>query len=251
MADVIKGCADFATSASIGVVGVGDSVGDLIKAHRSIERSCVQIYVPRMSRREMAEIIGRAQGRTMITFTQDSIALITQLAQGFPHYVHLLGLCSALDAKSLALEVVDVKNVAAGIKAALRRTQKSLLDGYTVATESPRKDALLKHVLAACALAPVDLQGFFRPSDVQKPLSEILEKDVEVSNFISHLSQFISAQRGPILQRTGRERQYKFRFIDPMMQPMVIMQAINNNLISRLEDFVRVARDQLELDLGS
>jgi hypothetical protein len=37
---------------------------------------------------------------------------------------------------------------------------------------------------------------------------------------------------GPVLQKTGIPRRYRFRFVDPLMQPYTIMHGIKNDLVS-------------------
>jgi hypothetical protein len=55
-ADTIKALSDRLVRATVFVIGVADSVADLIREHRSIERALVQIHMRRMSREEIAEI---------------------------------------------------------------------------------------------------------------------------------------------------------------------------------------------------
>src|SRR6185312_15389020 len=86
-------------------------------------------------------------------------------------------------------------------------------------------------VLLACALAKTDDRGFFTPNSVVEPLTSILGKPVKIANFQNHLKEFISKERCAILIRRGKERAYKFRFTDPMMQPYIIMRGVEEGLI--------------------
>ncbi len=83
----------------------------------------------------------------------------------------------------------------------------------------------------ACALAKTDDRGLFAPNAVVPPLTKILGREVTIANFQNHLKKFISDERERILVRRGKERAYKFRFRDPMMQPFVIMKGVENGLI--------------------
>ncbi|HXZ67324.1 MAG TPA: hypothetical protein VEH07_01920, partial [Alphaproteobacteria bacterium] len=80
-------------------------------------------------------------------------------------------------------------------------------------------------------LAKTDDRGFFSPNAVVTPLTAILKKHVSIANFQNHLKEFISADRGTMLIRRGKERAYRFRFSDPMMQPYIIMKGIEDGLI--------------------
>ena len=48
-ADTIKALSDRVVPATLVLIGVADSVGELIREHRSVERALVQIRMPRMS----------------------------------------------------------------------------------------------------------------------------------------------------------------------------------------------------------
>ena len=52
-----------------------------------------------------------------------------------------------------------------------------------------------------------------------------------IANFQNHLKKFSSEERGRILLRRGKERAYKFRFRDPMMQPYVIMKGVEDKMV--------------------
>jgi hypothetical protein len=36
-----------------------------------------------------------------------------------------------------------------------------------------------------------------------------------------------------ILQQVGSDRKYRYRFVEPMMQPFILMQGVRNSLITR------------------
>jgi len=108
---------------------------------------------------------------------------------------------------------------------------ESFYDDYDRATASNQPGNLFKQVLLACALAETDERGFFTQSDVVAPLSKILKKTVTISAFQRHLVEFISEDRGAILVRRGEERQYRFRFSEPMIQPYVIIKGIREGVV--------------------
>ena len=59
------------------------------------------------------------------------------------------------------------------------------------------------------------------------------KKEIEISAFQQHLKNFISDEGGNILVRKGRERAYRYRFKDPLMQPYVIMRGIEQKLVDK------------------
>jgi len=66
-------------------------------------------------------------------------------------------------------------------------------------------------------------------------MSTIMGKRYEIAAFARHLADFGASDRGPILERTGVARRYRFRFRNPLLQPFVIMQGLADRLIKHSE----------------
>jgi hypothetical protein len=97
---------------------------------------------------------------------------------------------------------------------------------------SQRPEALYRQVLLAAALAETDELGYFANADVREPMSKIMGRRYEIPSFSQHLSAFCEPSRGPVLERVGAERNYRYRFKNPLLQPFVIMQGLSAGLIS-------------------
>src|SRR6266545_1830925 len=169
-ADTIKALSDRVVSATVVLIGVADSVGELIREHRSVERALVQIQMPRMSASELAEIATRGIAAAGMTIAGAAVARIVALSQGLPHYTHLL---TQLAAQAALGE--RRAHVGAAVTRAIERAQQSIVEAYREAV-SGRPGTIYPQVLLACALAEEDEFGFFASSDVGKPLSRILDK---------------------------------------------------------------------------
>jgi len=212
VADTIKSLSDNAVEATIILVGVADSVNDLIKEHQSIERALVQIKMPRMSGEELKQIIDNGLKMLGMTIDEDARKHITILSQGLPHYTHLLALHSARKAIDVESKNIDLSHVEAAISKALQQAQQTTKSSYHRAIMSPRKDNIFSQVLLACALARTDDMGFFAAADIRDPLSKIMHKNYEIPSFSRHLNDFCESKRGAILQKIGTKRRYRFRF---------------------------------------
>lgn len=125
---------------------------------------------------------------------------------------------------------VTVEDVRTAIDSALTKAQRSIISAYHKATSSPREN-LYPQVLLSCALAETDSLGYFAAVDVMPTLSGIMNKAYETPVFSQHLNAFCENQRGPVLQRTGTNRRFRFRFFNPLMQPYVVMDGIRRGLI--------------------
>lgn len=226
ISDTIKALSDEAIRATMILVGVADSVDELIEEHESISRALVQILMPRMSLAEIQKIIDNGLDVLQMGMEAGVLKRIQQLAQGLPHYAHLLGLHSVRAAFDRELETVDDESLDAAIRLSLNRAQQSIKTAYSSATSSSRPGALFADVLLACAVAKVDDLGFFTAPHVRDPLREITGKHYDIPSFSKHLNEFCDKKRGRIILKTGTRRRFRFRFRDPLMQPYVIMQGV-------------------------
>jgi len=228
IADVIKVSSDQRIDTTIVVVGVADAVEHLIEQHASVERVLIQIPMPRMSSEEVVQILVKGLNHMSMKIEDDALMRIVLLAQGLPHYAHLLGLYSAVGARKEGLSEVAVVHVEKAVEQAVNNAQHSIKSAYTKACSSPRADSLYEQVLLACALSQVDDLGYFQPAAVKGPMSKIMERSYDVPSFARHLNQFTEEERGPVLERTGSQRRYRYRFRNPLMQPYVIMRGLSD-----------------------
>lgn len=231
LAHTIKNLSDHALKTKLILVGVADSVDELIDEHKSVERSLVQVRMPRMSQEELFEILEKALGKLPLTAGAETKRLIAQLSQGLPHYTHLLGQHAAIVAVNSDRRSVERQDVYAATIKAVDKSPQSILNSYLKATSSARRDSIHAKVLLACALSKTDEMGMFSSSDVKDPLFQLTTKKYKLSSFQRHLDDFCAEARGPILKKTGPMRRYRYRFINPMMPPFVVMQGIKQKLL--------------------
>jgi Cdc6-like AAA superfamily ATPase len=222
--DFIKALSDFRTNVKVVLVGVADSIEDLVVGHASVERCISQVFMPRMLNRELEEIVTTRLQRAGMSCDQEVPIIIAKLSQGFPHYTHLLGLYSAraaLNRDSIDLNKDDVFNA---IAEAVDQAQASIRSTYQAAVRSSRKGALYEQVLLACALAEPDDLGFFAAADVREPLSSIMKKPFDIPRFVQHLSRFCEDDRKNILEKKGSPRMHRYRFSNPLVRPYVSLK---------------------------
>jgi Cdc6-like AAA superfamily ATPase len=242
IADTIKMMSDYQARATLVLVGVADSVVELIREHQSIERALLQIHMPRMEREELEEIIENGLERLTMTIDSKALKEIVSLAKGLPYFVHLLGLHAARRALDAGEKKVTQKHLRAAIKEALEGAQQTMRSAYHEATVSVRSETIHKHVLLSCALAKTDDFGYFTAGSVVEPISIIRKKPYQLPYFAQHLKDFSDEKRGKILQQMGEPHNRRYRFRNPMMQPFVIMKGLSDGLIDAptLEKFGQI-----------
>src|SRR5690606_15956559 len=126
---------------------------------------------------------------------------------------------------------LENRHVEVAVQKAVDGAPKSIQSAYNSAVTSPRPDNLYRQVLLACALPPTDEFGYFQPQGVREPMSAIMGKQYDIPSFARHLSDFIEEERGPVLDRIGTTRRFRYRFSNPLMQPYIIMRGLSEGVI--------------------
>ena len=231
MADTIKYFSDYAVQSTLVFVGVGKSLSDLLHEHQSISRNIAQIPVEPMPVGELAQIIQKGYDHVGLSFTQGLDEKIARLSQGYPHYTHLLGLWSGRKTIGDDRVLVTLQDATAAIPHVLQNAEGGLQEQYERAVNSTNPAALFKQVLLACALANKDSLGRFPVRAVQEPLKKITGTEYTTGAYQSHLGRFCESERGPVLERSGKSRSYRWRFLNPQLIPYILLQGIRSNMI--------------------
>ncbi|HTC91638.1 MAG TPA: ATP-binding protein [Bryobacteraceae bacterium] len=231
MADTIKTLSDNSTKATIILVGVADSIQELIAEHRSIDRSLIQVEMQRMSKAELIEIIDKGLARCQELAISPEVKMrIGDYSQGLPSYTHLLAREACLQAVQTDRLSVTMDDLGLAVKEAADTQLETNLSSYRLSVTAPRGKNF-KPVLLACALAAKDDHGFFYARDVVQPLGLIMGKQYGIPAFAKHLKLFCEDSRGPILQRKGKP----YRFVRPIMEPYVILRGIADGIITEAQ----------------
>lgn len=232
MSETVKAVSDEGVNATIIVVGVGDSVDELVRGHSSIIRCSEEVLMPRMNKDELQELLNMRIGQLGMSLEGNAKWKIIGLSKGLPSFAHALGrssVYSAIDRKSLKITEADVNT---GIISTIESSQQTLKFSYATATNSNHNRATFKQLITACALVRVDESGWFVPKDIEAPFSSIMGEHRKVEGFNDNLKDFATEKRGHILQQRGTERNFRFRFTEPAMQPYVLMRGIEAGFIN-------------------
>jgi len=236
-ADIIKAMSDNLPRVTMLLVGVALDVNELIGKHQSIERSLRQIFLPRMSREELNEIIDKGFSRLNIKIDVKIRDRITQLSQGFPHYTHLLAKYCAKQTIEHNRDNVLLADLKMAMEQAIEDAQESIKEAYRKATIATRK-GMFEEVLLACSLAKEDAYGTFRVMDIKEPLTRITGIEQKITSFIYHIGKLSSGERESILERHGSPKRFRYRFKNPLLKPFIILKGISKNLIR--EDLFKI-----------
>lgn len=247
VSETIKAVSDAGLNATIIVVGVGDSVNELVRGHSSITRCSEEVLMPRMNNDEVHELLTVRVSQLGMKMEPDARWKITGLAKGLPSFAHALGRSSAHSAIAKRNLTINESDVDQGILDTIGSSKQTLKNTYEEATNSNQERARFAHLITACALAKPDASGWFTPKDIEEPFSRIMGTPRRVDHFNSNLKDFASDKRGNILQMKGTERSYRFRFSDSAMQPYVLMKGIEAKLIDENAMATLSSREQDDL----
>ena len=232
MADTIKALSDHGLQCTILLIGVAESVDDVIQEHNSIERALVQVHLPRMTDEEVKEIITKGLSRLTMEITKDALNEAAMLCQGLPYVTHLLALHSAREALKDQSLIISLEHIQRGVRQSLSQWQQSVISAYLNAVRSDRPGNIFKEVLAACAIAQCDDLGYFTAAAIRGPLRIITGRNYDIRNFSRHLNEFTKAERGPVLQRTGESRRVRYRFVSPLIKPYATMRSVADGMLT-------------------
>lgn len=240
-ADLIKQLSDDLVPCTICLVGVADDVSGLIAGHASIDRSLRQVFMPRMTQEELSAIVEKGsavfsdRSGYALDIEPSAVSSIARLSQGFPYYTHLLASMVGKKAILDASHSIHRSDVFAALVDAQQAAEPSIKDVYYRATLAARSDATFEETLLACALAKVDVKGYFAASDVRSPLERLLNMPRRNSDFNAHLRRF-SEQPPYVLESDATTRAVRYRFANPLMKPYVFMRGISSGRLTNLDD---------------
>jgi Cdc6-like AAA superfamily ATPase len=250
MTETIKSMSDHVANATIVIVGIASDVSEIIANHLSISRALKQVPMPRLSLPELENIISARYREVGLTWSDEALFFMGFLSRGLPYYAHLMGRHAGLIACRKKHSLVGVTEVLEGLKDALVEVDQSITEAYLKAIISQRgEDTLYRPVLLACAFADSDVLGGFQQSAVTKPLSRIIKRDPPYTptTFAFHMNEFCEEKRGAVLEKTGIDRNFRYRFSDALMQPFVILQAMSDGALAPQELLDIIPRRQLDL----
>ncbi len=237
MADTIKQLADYASNATLIIVGVGDSVHDLFGGHPSIHRNIRQKQMPKMTKEELRQVINKRLPILGMEIPDEIEDRIVSLSQGFPGYTHLI--CQNAFRSSVFHERMDVNaiDLTKAISRSVDLAEETVKNAYLRAVRSTKPNHQYREAILAFALTETNEKGYFKAKDVKEPFSKITKKPMDIPNFARHLQEFQDKERGPVLLREGKPKSYEYRFLDPLLRPYAILSGIQSGLIQASDLF--------------
>ncbi|MEW6249471.1 MAG: ATP-binding protein [Planctomycetota bacterium] len=222
MAELIKQFSDARSETKIVVVGVAETLTALIGQHESLSRSLAQIGLQRMAEPELADIIERGSQRIEARFDPRVALRIVRLADGFPHFVHLLCLYASLYTGDILLSGqagrphVGEREYQLGLKSAISKCEHSLREVYEAAVVTTRrKSDIYELTLRAMALSESrDVQV----RELAEHASQLVGDPLPPEKFSNALGELVKRERGRILTKV---RAGYYKYTNPLMRAYI------------------------------
>jgi hypothetical protein len=223
-ADLIKIVSDNVPNVTLLIVGVAKSIHELVGEHPSIDRNLVQIDMPIMTDEEILVILTSGFSRLQIDVSNDVLRRFPTLTGGYPHYAHLLGLCSAKACMQNSTETLTHDLFGLGCNLAVADAIEKYRDAFAQATMTTQVSRY-PIILCACGYARCDARGVFRATDVVDAVKEVFNLDLAVQAVVPALGEFLSERRGRVLEAVPVGKRQCYRLADPMMRPFLRLKS--------------------------
>ncbi len=160
LADTIKQVSDRGAALSFVVVGVSDSLEELLGRHPSIQRNILGLPLPLLSDQEIGNILEQARRDVGISFPPEIQQEVAAVARGVPYMAQLLGLHAGVETMARDAAIVSRADLQAAFGRAVDEADPHLATLYQALTRGGR-DRAMREALAAIAGGAQDRFGRF------------------------------------------------------------------------------------------
>ena len=168
MAELLKNVSDMALHISFVLIGVAESLGELLALHQSIHRNLVAIPMPLLPDTDLAVLLAQGCERLGLRLEPDAEKLLLQLAHQSPYTAQQLGLHATAIAQRRGSDSVTPEDAADAARLVLEETRPvfaTLIDPLPLERRSP-EGIVWADLLTEAARAPCDGFGWFTAADV-------------------------------------------------------------------------------------
>jgi len=205
--EFIKLLSDKGADLKVVLVGVSDSSRELLAGHPSVRRCLKEIFVEKLSDRNVADIVVRGAERAKIRFSNLATRIIVYMSDGFPYFTHLMALQCCEHAIAQGINSVEQPDVLRAVDVVSKDASATLSKEFNDATRS-YKTEIYKDILLSAAR-----YRFIEFSTVQ--IRNSVENSVGNKNNAAAIGRCLSKLvKDGVLHRVKRGH-YKFR--DPRM----------------------------------
>lgn len=230
LAELIKNLTDGGVPVTLLIVGVAETVNQLLGKHPSIQRSLVAVHLPLMTDREVERLILAGAEAAGVTFPPEIRQRIIHLSKGLPYYAQLLSLHAARNGLGRGSQTVGADDLAEAVDRCVAEAERSVIDAYAKAVGTDRRTSFVD-VLFLAAQCPADEYGVFHPADLTQVSVGPHAEPASLLSLQYPLSRLTEDERGNVLERISEAGGYRYRFRHQMMRQYVLMRQARERML--------------------
>ncbi len=219
MAELLKNCSDMALRASFVLIGVAESLADLLSLHQSIHRNLVALPMPLLTDADLSVLLTQGCERLGLRLEWEAEKLLLQLSHQSPYTAQQLGLLATAHTQRRGDTVVTPADAAAAARQVLEETRpvfSPLLDPLPLDRKSP-EGTIWADLLHEAARAPCDGFGWFTAKDVNLPKCE------------DDLATLTRPDSGPLLRARRISGRVEFCFTKANLRNYLLLRGAERN----------------------
>jgi hypothetical protein len=219
MAELLKNCSDMALRVSFVLIGVAESLGELLALHQSIHRNLVAIPMPLLTDADLSTLLTQGCEGLGLRLEWEAEKLLLQLSHQSPYTAQQLGLHATANARRRRSGVVAAADAAAAARLVLEETRpvfSALLDPLPLDRRSPDGN-VYADLLYEAARAPCDGFGWFTAKDVNLPKCE------------DDLATLARPDSGPLLRARRAASRVEFVFARANLRNYLLLRGAERN----------------------
>jgi hypothetical protein len=214
MAELLKNCSDMALRASFVLIGVAESLGELLSLHQSIHRNLVALPMPLLTDADLSILLTQGCERLGLVLEWEAEKLLLQLAHQSPYTAQKLGLLATVHTQRRGDRVVTKADAAAAARQLMEESRPvfaPLLDPLPLDRKSP-DGVIWADLLHEAARAPCDGFGWF------------IAKDVNVPHCEDDLATLTRPDAGPLLRARRLSGRVEFTFTRANLRSYMLLR---------------------------
>jgi len=224
LAETIKNVSDTFCRVTFFILGIGQSLEDLLGKHPSVQRHILGVRLPLMAPDELEALIRHGEDEAGIQFDDVARDLTVTLSKGLPYYAQLIGLYAGRSALERDTRIVDVDDLRQALDTILDEMDPIMVALYDRATRGER-NRFMTDVTFAAAFSRFDAYGSFTVSEAATALRTTVGTTIRELNLHSGLTQLASTRFGPILTKFELPSGIiKYSFVNPAMRQYILLR---------------------------
>jgi hypothetical protein len=208
-----------ALRASFVLIGVAESLADLLSLHQSIHRNLVALPMPLLTDADLSVLLTQGCERLGLRLEWEAEKLLLQLSHQSPYTAQQLGLLATAHTQRRGDTVVTPADAAAAARQVLEETRpvfSPLLDPLPLDRKSP-EGTIWADLLHEAARAPCDGFGWFTAKDVNLPKCE------------DDLATLTRPDSGPLLRARRISGRVEFCFTKANLRNYLLLRGAERN----------------------